>query len=91
MAFLRTPGIELLYSGETITNGSFDSRRRCSSIAPGAMPFFDCVSWLYEGQSKSVMAAESTVPPCSSIRRTTRRARRVLSESARRDAENTRK
>ena len=44
--FFRSPGIDPLYSGDAMTNASFPSTRRFSSVAPGGKPSFACTSWL---------------------------------------------
>jgi hypothetical protein len=90
-AFLRTPGIEALYSGEAMTNASFACRRLRSSSAAAGKPFSTWTSALYEGQSNSAIEPRSTVPPFASTASAASPARRVFREPERRDAEKTRK
>src|SRR5438552_4012908 len=89
--FFNTPGIEALYSGELITKASLLWMHSRSLSAPGGNPAVSCRSALYEGASKSDMEVGSTVPPLASIAAAARRASRPFSESALREAENTKK
>src|SRR5436190_11600337 len=63
MAFLMSPGIEPLYSGDEIMKASFAKIRLRNSSAPFGWELFDSRSWLKEGQSNSCMPARSTMPP----------------------------
>src|SRR5712692_1613723 len=63
IAFLSSPGIEELYSGETTTKASLASSRRRNASTPGGNPPPSWSSWSYEGESNSCIDARSTVPP----------------------------
>lgn len=83
--------MEPLYSGDAMTKASLASRRRRNASGPGGRPLVFCTFWLQDGPSKSGIAATSTVPEFFSITRAARPASPVFSDSARSDAENTRK
>src|SRR5687767_5303631 len=88
MTFLSTPGIEALYSGDTMMKPSLASSRSLRRLAPSGMPSRSS-SPSYDEQSKSAMEARSTTPPNDSTLRAARVASRSFSELVRNDAANT--
>jgi hypothetical protein len=91
IAFLSSPGIDALYSGDAMTKASESSRRARSASAPLGKPSRSCTSASNDGMSKSVIEARSTVPPFASTTSAASAASRELSDPARSDAEKTRK
>src|SRR5215211_3192835 len=87
IAFLRTPGIEALYSADAMTNASAALMRRQSSRAGSGRSPPLSASPSYDGQSKSSMRARSTSAPARSAVRAASSARRALSEQRRSEDE----
>src|SRR5512141_112251 len=86
MRFLRMPGMDALYSGDETMNPSVDSSLERNRSAPAGIPEEASTSPSYEGQSKSLIVARTTVPPAAATTEAASVARRSLSEPLRKDA-----